>query len=442
MKPFAYLLAAALLMSAAPAWACTSDDLTTADIEEQIQAGYFLDRQGEYQLAIDKFQGIIKAHPDNRKAHYFLANTYWRDNNFIESSKQWATVLRMEPTDRIGREAREWLDANGKYIKTGAVVQTVTGGQPGFADGTMSTARFRSPSGMVLSPTGNLYIADTGNHRIRRITPDGRVLTVAGNGTAGYADGQARTALLDAPHGLALDPVGNLYFCDGPRVRFVTPDGKVGTAAGGADRAFIDGTYDRARFRNPRAISCDDKGNVFVADDGTALRVIQPNGEVHLLAGSARADFTDGQGEGARFKNITALKWTKDRVLVVVDAGANRLRAVDMLGRVKSLPGCMQVGYVDGPIGSAHFSKVGGLAVDQRGNVLLADTGNFAIRRVNDKLEVETLAGGAGAGAQDGLGVNAHFREPSDIAVWNNTVFVLDRQLHGVRRITLSAKEL
>jgi sugar lactone lactonase YvrE len=422
--------------------ACSSDDLTTADIEDKIQEGYYLDRQGEYQMAIDKFQSIIKAHPDNRKAHYFIANTYWRDNNYLEASKQWATVLRMDGTDRIGKEAREWLDANAKYIKYGAVVQTVTGGQAGYADGVMSAARFRSPSGMVLSPTGNLYIADTGNHRIRRITPDGKVMTVAGTGQAGYADGAARSALLDAPRGLALDPVGNLFFCDGPRVRFVTPDGLVGTLAGGQERAFRDGTFDQARFRNPRALTCDDKGNVFVSDDGTAIREIFPNGEVHLLAGGANAAFGDGQGEGAHFKNVTALKWTTDKVLIVVDAGANRLRAVDMVGRVKSLPGCQQVGYVDGPIGSAHFGKVAGLALDNRGNVLLADAGNFAIRRVNDKLEVETLAGGAGAGSSDGLGVNAHFREPADIAVWNNTVFVLDRQMNGVRRITLSAKDL
>jgi sugar lactone lactonase YvrE len=267
-------------------------------------------------------------------------------------------------------------------------------------------------------------------------------MTVAGNGTAGYADGAARSAMLDAPHGLALDPVGNLYFCDGPRVRFVTPDGLVGTAAGGAERAFKDGTYDQALFKNPRALTCDDHGNVFVSDDGTAIREIFPNGEVHLLAGGSHASFGDGQGEGAHFSNVTALKWTTDKVLIVVDAGANRLRAVDMVGRVKSLPGCQQVGYVDGPIGSAHFGKVVGLAVDNKGNVLLADAGNFAVRRVNDKLEVETLAGGAGSGSQDGIGVNAHFREPSDIAVWNNTVFVLDRQLNGVRRITLSAKEL
>lgn len=452
MNKQAFLLASALGLSLgmslslaaapAPAMACGGDGITSAEIEDQIQQGYFQDRQGDYQGAIDIFKKVLTTNPENRKAHYFLANTYWRDSDYIDASQEWAAVMRMNPADRIGIEAREWLASNARYIKAGPVVQTVAGGSPGYADGTMSQARFDNPSSMVLSPTGNLYIADTGNHRIRRITPDGKVMTVAGSGEAGYADGPARAARLDSPRGLALDSVGNLYFCDGPRVRFVTPDGNVGTLAGGAVQGWRDGPFSEALLWAPRALAVDPAGNVYVADGGTAIRQIKPNGEVHLLAGSATAAFADGVGPNARFRSITTLKWTTEGVLICADAGAHRLRAVGLNGNVKSLPGCDSNGYVDGPIGRAHFNNVSALAVDKHGNLLVADTGNHAIRRINSKLEVETLVGGAGAGSDDGRGINAHFRDPVDIAVWNNNVFVLDRQMNAIRRVTLGPKDM
>lgn len=413
--------------------------LPDAPAEERLEEGYQLDRQGDYEGAIEAFKEVLERFPHHRKAQYFLANTLWRDDDFQEAAKAWVAVLRANPTDKLGVEARTWLAKFAHLYQGGALVRTYVGGAPGFADGQAAAARFNQPWGMAMGPTGNIYISDTGNHRLRRITPEGLVLTVAGSGAAGIKDGPARSALLDRPKALALDPVGNLFFADGPYVRFLTPGGLVGTLVGRSEgKAIQDGGRSSATTITATALTCDRDGNVYMADNGTCIRKITPEGQVTTLAGTISAGFRDGSGSNARFKRIESMRWTSDNVILVLDAGNNRIRAMSMSGEVRSLPGCSKVGYVDGPLPLAHFRGLAGMTLDASGNLILADSQNFAIRRITPAQKVETVAGGVGTTLQDGYGFQAGFASPGDVAVTSRRIYVLDRGAHAVRTIQLA----
>lgn len=417
--------------------------LPDAPAEERLEEGYQLDRQGDYEGAIKAFKEVLERFPHHRKAQYFLANTYWRDDDFQEAAKAWVAVLRANPVDKLGIEARTWLAKFAHLYQGGALVRTYVGGAAGFADGQAAAARLNRPWGMAMGPTGNIYISDTGNHRLRRVTPEGIVLTVAGSGTAGIKDGPARTALLNNPKALALDPVGNLFFADGPYVRFLTPGGLVGTLVGQPQELsgkmnIQDGRRGSATTITATALTCDRDGNVYMADNGTCIRRITPEGVVTTLAGTVSAGYRDGTGSEARFKRIEALRWTSDNVIVALDAGNNRIRAMSMNGEVRSLAGCSRVGYVDGPLALAHFRGLAGMAIDSGGNLILADSQNFAIRRITPAQKVETVAGGVSTTLQDGYGFQAGFSSPGDVAVTARRIYVLDRGAHAVRTIQLA----
>lgn len=442
MKPITAFLTlaamAALAVAPAAAVACGKQSLPDEPYEEFLKEGYFRDRQGDYRGAIDIFKRAIAMRPTNRKVRYLIANTYWRDNQWTNARYAWETVLRMGPDDKIGKEARAWLKEFGKEAWVPAV-QTVAGGVLGFADGPGGSAKFNNPNGMAISGTGNLYVTDTGNHRIRRVATNGHVTTLAGHGEPGWEDGPAHQARLFAPVGGALDPVGNYYFADGFRIRFVTPNGLVGTLAGDGAPGWVDGVFAGARFSRPLAVATDWRGYVMVADNGTAVRMVSPQGEVRTVVGGPEPGWADGVGGEAKFRYITSMKMLDKNTLLVVDTGNNRIREVHIpTGRVRTHVGCSVAGYIDGPLEIAHFKEMSGLVIDRYGNLLVADSGNRAIRRITVGQEVQTLAGGFVIGnAFDGMGIWARFMDPSDLAIAGQTLFILDRKQHAVRKMVL-----
>lgn len=433
VKPISLALAAAMLWSLSAPLA-SAENLTQLDV--LVDEGYALDRQGEFASAIEKYKKVLAQRPEHRKARFLLANTYYRDNQMDAARHEMEIVYRMERQDRMGQDAKEWLLGHADDAP-GTLVTTFTGGEPGFADGALGSARFNNPSALALTAGGDLLIADTGNHRLRRIGANGKVTTIAGAPAAGYADGPVAKAKLGAPSALAVDTASNIYFADGNRVRFLTHNGLIGTLAGAAEAASRDGDYQTARFDHPTALATDKRGNVYVAEGSTApaIRKVAPDGTTTLFAGGAKAGTADGNGAEAQFQRITALKMDAEGLLWILDGG--RLRMVNKEGGVSTAKAAKQRGYMDGPQELAQFGSLQGFAVDDAGNWFLCDTGNHAIRTLSLNGQVATLTGGVGAGFADGKGINVRFDEPIDVAYQPQGLFVLDRKHHAIRLVLL-----
>lgn len=214
------------------------------------------------------------------------------------------------------------------------VVRELAGGiGPGLRDGWLWEAAFLQPTGLALSPGGVLFVADTGNHCLRRVGPEGRVETVAGNPvtpTPGWQDGAALKARFRHPMGLALDEEGDLWVADtGNHVlRRLSPSGEVLTVAGRPqERGFADGPAKATLWNRPTGLAWDDAGGLYVADTGNrAIRRLLPNGQVETVL------------RGSPLVAPMGLLWSRDDGLLVADPGAHRIFQVSPSGQVRALP--------------------------------------------------------------------------------------------------------
>jgi DNA-binding beta-propeller fold protein YncE len=208
------------------------------------------------------------------------------------------------------------------------------GGPPGFADGVGVDARFTAAAGIAYDPdNGDMYVTDYGNHRIRQVTADATVTTLAGSGTAGDTDGTGSAATFSSPRDIAYCPSDkSLYIADRDNnaIRKVTIDGVVSTVAGATETGYIDGAAATARFDHPHGIACDAAGNIYVADtDNNAIRQISPTGVVSTLAGVKDMGTVNAVGSEARFANPSDMWYEpSDACLYVVDRGSNNVRKV------------------------------------------------------------------------------------------------------------------
>lgn len=331
-------------------------------------------------------------------------------------------------------------------------VTTIAGkaGSFGSADGNGSSARFDSPSGVAADANGNVYVADSSNGTIRKISPSGDVTTLAGKaGTDGYADGTGSAAFFNDPENIAVDAAGNIYVADALNnvIRKVTPSGKVTTVAGGsaANPGSADGNATTARFQYPRDVAVDASGNLYVADQENAtIRKITPSGQVTTLAGKAGATgATDGVGADARFYDPWGVAVDSLGNVYVADSHNSAIRKITPQALVTTLgSAAVRQGTADGFGTAARFNSPHGIAVDHSGNVFVADTFNQTIRKISPSGEVTTFAGTAGvSGNQNGTGTAATFDFPSDVAVdASGNVFVADEFNNSVRKITPSGQ--
>jgi len=298
-------------------------------------------------------------------------------------------------------------------------------GTAGDADGPGPQARFRLPNSVAADAAGNLYVADTGNNIIRKISPTGVVSTFAGSAAAhGATDGLGDQARFWAPFGLAVDRAGNVYVADTANnlIRKITPIGFVTTLAGQAGQpGASDGNGLLAQFRNPWGVAVDARGNVYVADmSNNTIRKITPAGIVTTLAGQPGAGGqADGPGAQARFNAPYAVAVDHAGNVFVSDSGNQAIRKITPAGVVTTfagLPG--YAGHADGTGPDAQFWNPQGLALDDQGNLYVADTGNQTLRKITPAGVVTTLAGEPEAtGVADGAGAAARFNGPGGAAV-------------------------
>ncbi len=257
-----------------------------------------------------------------------------------------------------------------RRIDRHGAVSTFAGGREGFADGIGTAAAFHTPSALAMDRFGNLVVADTGNHAIRKIAPDGSVTTLAGDGQPGDADGIGRAARFNAPVGVALDTRGNVYVADtyNDRIRRVAPDGTVTTLAGGTKPGNADGPGAAAAFDTPSAIAVGKDGSLLVADTGNnAIRRIAPDGVVSTLAAPA---------EGERrplLRRPTGLALTHDGYLYIAGGGGRVLQLAPD-GAIHALDDADRPPESTfGADGKVHLFAPHGLAVERDGSLVVAD---------------------------------------------------------------------
>jgi secreted PhoX family phosphatase len=315
-------------------------------------------------------------------------------------------------------------------VATG-VVTTLAGSarNPGFTDGTAGEARFGRPMGLASDGAGNLFVADTYSHTIRRIvTATGVVTTLAGSppGLGDVTDGAGASVHFKAPKGLAGDGAGDVFVADSQNHtirRFVAATGAVTTLAGSPGQdGHADGTGSDARFVRPQGLASDGAGNLFITTDAHTIRKLAiATGMVTTLAGlPLTVGAADGTGSAARFNSPQGLASDGSGNLFVADSLNHIIRRVVVAtGAVTTLAGSAGMsGDADGTGSAARFSSPAALASDGAGNVFVADAGNGTIRKVIvSSGDVTTLAGSAGMfGSTDGTGPAARFYGPSALA--------------------------
>jgi DNA-binding beta-propeller fold protein YncE len=311
-------------------------------------------------------------------------------------------------------------------------------GEPGHLDGPKEGARFNWPTDIAVAPDWTVYVADFGNNRLRVISPKGRVSTLAGAGE-GYADGTGEDARFSGPNGIALGPHGDIYVADAgnARIRRVTPAGAVTTVAGDGMRGLMDGPGPKARFAYPTGLAFDPAGHLYVVDRWAhCVRTVAPDGTVATLAGNGVPGFVDGPGSEARFDNPLSATWDPEWGLVVTDSGNHALRRVALDGTVSTLVGGPFPRASDGPPEKAGFYWDTGIVSDGRGGLYVSDAQNHKVRRMTRTLFVTTVAGSGRQGVEDGPDRQAEFAFITGITLDPaDNLLVADSGANRIRRI-------
>lgn len=279
-------------------------------------------------------------------------------------------------------------------------------------------ATFNGLHGIAFDVAGNYYLADYNNHRIRKVSTDGIVTTIAGTGKAGYTGdgGPAIAAQIGFPHDVAVDLAGNVYFADlfSRRVRKVSPDGIITTVAGNGRAGYTGdgGPATEAPFALPAGVGLDAQGNLYIADFGATpgdnqgrLRKVAPDGIITTLAGGGARDpanpFGDGRpGREARLNNPEGVTADAMGNLFISDLSNNRIRKLTPDGIIHTVAGNGPVGMGSGAFGGdggpaieAKFNFTHSVAVDAAGNLFIADMYNNRVRKVSPDGIVTTVAG-------------------------------------------------
>jgi IPT/TIG domain/NHL repeat len=325
-----------------------------------------------------------------------------------------------------------------EYLITPSVVSTFAGSTGGYLDGTGTAAQFSGPYGIATDAMGNVYVADTENHKIRKITPAGVVTTIAGS-IAGFADGAGSNAKFVFPIDVTLDSSGNIYVADlaNQRIRKITTQGIVSTIAGDGTIGFVDGPASTSKLSNPRGVSSDPSGVVYVGDETNyRIRKINTQNNISTLAGISTSGLTDGSASIAEFNNPNGIAVDASGNVFVADRYNHAIRKITPTGEVSTIAGGTY-GFADGIGINAKFNSPTDVAVDGLGNVYVADAGNNRIRKITATGVVTTIAGST-SGFADGTGLNSKFSDPHGIIVDSfGDIYIAEVGNHKIRKITI-----
>ncbi|MBG6129079.1 sugar lactone lactonase YvrE [Aquimarina sp. EL_43] len=296
----------------------------------------------------------------------------------------------------------------------------------------------KQQTGIVVDASGNIYVADTRKDRILKYFSSGGTTVLAGSGVAGFADGPGITAQFDNPNGLAIDTAGNIYVADtgNHRIRKITPAGVVSTIAGSGISGFVNGTGTVAQFDSPYGIDVHTNGDIYVADTGNhSIRYINTAGVVYTHAGTGSSGLVNGNTTTAQFNEPIDVVIGLSTNLYIADASNHVIRQITDTGSVLTLAGSSQ-GYTDGVGTVAQFSSPYGVTRDTNGNIYVADKDNHRIRKITPAGVVSTYAGSGTMGLVNGNAAVAQFNESINLCIdGSGTIFVTDYNNDYIRKI-------
>ena len=341
-----------------------------------------------------------------------------------------------------------------RRVDTSGIITTVAGnGSPGYAGdgGPALEAELNSPTGVAIDASGNLYIADSFNYRLRRVDTRGTITTMAGNGTLSYAGdgGPAIGAELNDPAGMALDFSGNLYFADSHNYRICRVDtcGTISTVAGNGSRGYAGdgGPATAAELSDPAGIALDADFNLYIADStNSRIRKVDRDGNITTVAGDGTIGNTGDGGPATTARLFWPAGVAVDHAgnFYIADTGNNRIRKVDTSGIITTVAGTEYNGQSNngdgGPATSALFSNPLSVALDGAGNIYITDTGSSRIRKVDTSGIITTVAGDGTAGdtGDGGPATAARLDKPTGLALdVVGNLYIVDTGNYRLRKV-------
>lgn len=339
-----------------------------------------------------------------------------------------------------------------RRVATDGAISTVAGnGSPGFSGdgGPATAAQLNRVQGVAVDSAGNLYIADTGNNRVRKVTPDGIITTVAGDGRCCYLGDNvpATSTPLNSPYAVAVDAAGALYIADtfNDRIRKVGSGGMIATVAGGAGRGYSGdgGPATAAQLNWPSGLALDSSGNLYVADSyNYRIRLLSRDGTIRTVAGTGRNTFSGDAGPAVATPLSLPLGVAVDAAgnLYIADSGNSRVRKVDAVGTLRTLAGNGNYRFSGegGQATAASLNRPARVVIDVSGSFCISDSGNHRVRKVAPNGVITTIAGRGGNGfsGDGGPATQALLSNPSGLALDSaGNLYIADTGNRRVRRV-------